>query len=356
MSCITNKAVAVTGIGIVTPQALSFDFLQKDTLLKDIIEKTVTNVPLPEGQNSRELRRLSKLVKMTVSAADQALRMSGKSNEFMGTGVALTHGSTSYLAEFHDLLFSFGADSASPAAFSNGVTNAPLSTVSTMYKLTNGGITCTGLESTGIDILNSGAESVAYNDCDSFLAGASEEYSSIVDSIYRRYGWYNGVTPEHLPDENCTERGYGISEGSAFLVFEPLTSETKKRAIALYWPVTLETLATAPDLVVSGASGGPQDTYELANLRLILEKYHCGVSFTSSVFGNAFALTGVLSALCACACVKNGKNIIPSVVCHPSIRQLTKECAHVSKVLITSTSRDGQSAYGYVCASDIDSW
>jgi 3-oxoacyl-(acyl-carrier-protein) synthase len=352
MSKLDQSFVAITGIGIIAPSLLNFDYITKDRLNSLKKEKVVANVPLPEGQNSRELRRLSKLARMAVGAADQALCMSKKSTGSMGTGVALSHGSTSYLSEFHDLLFNYGPDNASPSAFSNGITNSPLSTISTMYKLTSGGVTYTGLESTGIDMLSYGAEAVVCNEYDSFLAGAAEEYSPLVEHIYSQIGWYKGSCPGFLPWEECTTAGDSISEGSAFLVFEPLTDDSCSRAFALYKPVSIPLQQIKPDLIISCAGGGPQDLYENNLLKRILTAECSDVVFTSSVFGNCFALSGVFSAVLACACIRSKSNIVPRVLYNPDIAQYIHTKETVSSVLITGAARDGQISCGLLCSPE----
>jgi 3-oxoacyl-(acyl-carrier-protein) synthase len=337
-----HQIVAITGIGIVTPSVLSYSDCCEDILKNCIHKKTVESIPLPQGQNARELRRLSKLVKLTASAADQALAMSGADKATMAAGVALTHGSTSFLAEFHDLMFEFGADSASPAAFSNGVTNAPLSTVSTLYKLTSGGITYTGLESSGIDLLNQAAETVGCNEYTSYLAGSAEEYSPIAEKIYQANGWYSGITPPYLPSCKCDAYGLPLSEGSAFVVFEKLTDSNRERALAMYTSLESGNSDKSIDLILSGASGGPQDCFELETIKKNFQNGKKDVAFTSSVFGNCFALNGVLSVILACKCIQANRNIVPNVQLNPSIADQWIQCDNVKNVLVTSSSRDGQ--------------
>jgi len=339
---IKGTTVAITGIGIVTPSVLSYDSCSEDALTNAKYMQTVESIPLPQGQNARELRRLSKLVKLTASAADQALTMAGADKTGMAAGVALTHGSTSFLAEFHDLLFEFGADSASPAAFSNGVTNAPLSTISTLYKLTSGGITFTGLESSGIDLLNQASELVSCNAYASYLAGSAEEYSPIAEKIYQAKGWYNGITPPYMPSCKIDEYGIPLSEGSAFVVFEKLTEANRGRVLATYTSLESDWSDYDIDLIISGASGGPQDRFELEILKTILENKKGDVVFSSTVFGNCFALSGVLSVILACKCIQENRNVVPHAQLHPSIAACHAQCDKVKNVLVTSSSRDGQ--------------
>ncbi len=347
-----RKYVAVTGIGIIAPSVTSFKQITRDSLSSLKREKMIADVPVPEGQNSRELRRLSKLARMAVLASGQALKMSMSPTSEMGIGVALSHGSTSYLAEFHDLMFSFGPDSASPSAFSNGVTNAPLSTISTINKLTGGGITFTGFESAGIDMLNFGAEAVLDGEYESFLAGAAEEYSPIIEQIYHRKKWFSGESPQFLPKNSEDPNGYIISEGSAFLVFEKLTDESIKRALAVYSPIDSGIEEINGDLIISGAGGGPQDFYELELLNNYMQKNRGDIAFTNGLFGNCFALSGVYSAVLACACLHNRCNILPKVKIHPQLDTLIKESVKVSSVIITGAGRDGQSAAGFFCTPD----
>lgn len=339
-----NNTVVITGIGIITPSIQSYADCH-DAVLKNTRHcQTVESIPLPQGQNARELRRLSKLVKLTASAADQALAMSGADRTTMAAGVALTHGSTSFLAEFHDLLFEFGADSASPAAFSNGVTNAPLSTISTLYKLTSGGITFTGLESSGIELLNQAADSVNSNEYTSYLAGSAEEFSPVAEKIYQANGWYNGITPPYLPSCQYDTFGFPLSEGSAFVVFEKLTESNRSRALAAFTALESCNADAQFDLILSGASGGPQDCFELETIKKNLKSGGKDIAFTSSLFGNCFALNGVLSVILACKCIQEHKNIVPNVHLHPSIAAQRVQCDYVRNVLVTSSSRDGQVA------------
>ncbi|HMA64637.1 MAG: beta-ketoacyl synthase N-terminal-like domain-containing protein [Fibrobacterota bacterium] len=347
---IKGTTVAITGIGIVTPSVHSYADCREDVLKNGKILKTIESIPLPQGQNARELRRLSKLVKMAASAADQALTMSGADRTGMAAGVALTHGSTSFLAEFHDLLFEYGADSASPAAFSNGVTNAPLSTISTLYKLTSGGITFTGLESSGIELLNNAAESVYHNEYASYLAGSAEEYSPIAEKIYQARGWYNGITPPYLPSCKSDEYGLTLSEGSAFVVFEKLTESNSARTLATYTSLESGYSEKDIDLILSGASGGPQDSFELETIMINFENGKKDVAFTSSVFGNCFALNGVLSVILACKCIQENRSILPYVQLHPSIKPGYVQCDKVKNVLVTSSSRDGQESHCIISA------
>jgi 3-oxoacyl-(acyl-carrier-protein) synthase len=222
-----------------------------------------------------------------------------------------------------------------------------------MYNLTSGGITYAGLESTGIDMLSYGAESVVCKEYDSFLAGAAEEYSPLVEHIYSQIGWYNGNEPQFLPSEESTAAGYSISEGSAFLVFEPLTDDSCSRALALYKPVSLSDVYDSPDLIISGAGGGPQDLYEKNLLKAILQSKSSDVVFTSRVFGNCFALGGVFSAVLACACLRSKSNIIPQVQYHAEISQYIHKKEMVSSVLITGAARDGQVSCGLFYSPDV---
>jgi hypothetical protein len=348
----SKSFVAVTGIGVITSQAQSFESLIKNKIsIWNKENKEVGSILPPEGLNSKELRRLSKLIRMAVSAADQSLRMANTSTDRMGTGVALTHGSTSYLAEFHDLMFTYGPDSASPSAFSNGVTNAPLSTISTMFKLTAGGVTFTGLESTGIEMLSFGADSILTNEYDAFLAGAAEEYSPVVEHIYSQLGWYNGTSPQFLPCEDTSTAGFGISEGSAFLVLETISEKSLSKAIALYCPVSNKEEIPKADLVLCGAGCGPQDLFEKNELLGIMKSSDPEIGFTNSVFGSCFALSGLLSSVLACACISSRCNLLPYVNISSDLNiQHTKQ--PVSSVLITGAGRDGQVAKGYFCSPE----
>ena len=347
-----SPLTAITGIGILTPTVGSFEMLS-DAKLPLWTEGTceVQSVPLPEGQREREFRRLSKLARMAAYTSDQALRMSRCSTEGMGLGVALTHGSSSYLTEFHDLLFKYGPDGASPGAFSNGVTNAPLSTVSSLYRLTEGGITLIGLEHTGLELLSHAAISLQAQEYSSFLAGAAEEYSSVVAGVYKRLGWYTGGVPEYLPMPDCGS-GFGVSEGSAFAVLEPLTKESRMRALCTFRPVDPDDIICTPDYIISGAGGGPQDRYELEVLKKVVAAGG-DVLFTKQLFGECFALGSLLAAVVACSLLAHGEHGLPSVQVNSELKiSKTGECG---SVLVIAAGRDSQIAAGLFESVDRES-
>ena len=342
-----TSAVAVTGIGILTPRIDKFELFPESYMSSDGRGKReIVDVPVPEGQNVRELRRLSKLARMSVFAADCALRTSSVQIENMGIGVALTHGSTSYLAEFHDLLFAHGPEGVSPGAFSNGITNSPLSTISTLFKLTDGGTTFIGYENAGLDLLAHGAECLKANEYGAYLAGSAEEYSPLVESIYSRLGWYNGSTPEFLPLPGQSS-GFGVSEGSAFLVLEKPGEDNRERTICTYSPIGKLDCDLCPDLIISGAGGGPQDRFELNALIELQRSCSAEIIFSKELFGECFALGGLLSSVLACSIIQHGTNIIHKVKLNPDLAQSRKiENKKSDKVLVLAASRDGQISAG----------
>ena len=119
------------------------------------------DIPLPRGLKPRKARRLCTQSRLALYAADRAWGEAGFDGEPGAVLVAMTHGSTSFLQEFHDYLLDHGPQAASPNAFAGGVAGAPLAAISTHLGLTLGGTTLVGHEASGLELLNMAARLVA---------------------------------------------------------------------------------------------------------------------------------------------------------------------------------------------------
>lgn len=344
--------VAIHGIGVIGPSARSpHDLSSAETA--DAIAKETTQVPPPEGMTARDMRRLARLTRLALYAADQAAQQAGLGDRQAGIYVGLTHGTADYLKEFHDYLFDYGPEMASPNAFSNGVTNAPLGSISLHRKLTDGGVTLVGMETGGMEALHHAATKLHDRTHDLCFVGATEEYSSIVESVYHRVGWYRGGSPAVLPCpcEDGSTTGFGVSEGSVFCVMSRPDERLGGSPPCVFTPIEdCGDLPVAPDLIVCGAGGGPQDCYELEALTRILSGAEAPVPvlFPKSFIGETFAVGPLFSLAVAWDILMNAGRYRPYPV-HGSIAARVAgdyDAKRVSTVLVVSSNREGLTLAG----------
>jgi 3-oxoacyl-(acyl-carrier-protein) synthase len=349
------ETVACTGAGLIIPSGTGIAALRLFVPQFSGTARLITNVPAIEGIARNDVRRMSKLTRYTIFAAHQAMAASACPKDKTGLFVGCTHGSTSLLTEFHDYLFDYGPDMASPNTFSNGVTNAPLSSASAFLKVTGGGTTFLGYENAGSEMLNYCADSIADADYEACCIGASEEFSDIVNGAYGQCGWYSVMPPPYLPfpmDHGDGKTGFGVGEGSAFIVQESLDRIAGRGAkpLCYYTSVDIEEDTLDVDVVVSGAGAGPQDSYELDMLKLLGKRSRGkkpALVFSKPLFGESFALGSALSNCMAIDMVANAAHY-PSFTLHPEINGYfsTEMTTAAQKVLVVSCARNGQVSAG----------
>jgi 3-oxoacyl-(acyl-carrier-protein) synthase len=351
------ETVAVTGAGLIIPSGTGFDALHLPMPQLSGNARLIASVPAIEGVARNDLRRMSKLTRYTIFAAHQAMTACASPIDKAGLFVGLTHGSTSLLAEFHDYLFDYGPDMASPNTFSNGVTNAPLSSVSAFLKVKDGGTTFLGHEDGGSDLLNYCCHSITDGDYQACCAGATEEFSEIVNGAYGQCGWYSLQQPPHLPfpmKNGDGKTGFGVSEGSGFVILESVDRVTCRGAkpLCYYTPVNIESEEMDADVVVSGAGAGPQDSYELDTLKLLGKRIRGkkpALLFSKPMLGESFALGSMLSSCMAIDMITNAAPY-PSFAFHPEIKEYfsAETIVPAQKVLVVSCARNGQVSAGMI--------
>lgn len=353
MTC-RETAVAITGIGIIAPGVTDMTGLaSRCGSTNSAPLKKVDPVPAPPQMNSRELRRMAPLTRLALYASDKAFQCQEPDPEKCGLCIGLTHGSTSFLREFHDFLFDYGPQMASPNAFSNGVTNAPLGAISKNLGITGGGGTLVGFEQSGMLVLDRAARLIHQGVFTSCCAGAAEEYSEIVEGAYRTLHWYNGEKPAYLPfpaEKNSpATKGFLLSEASVFFF---MTSDADARLLpekkcCLFSPVSDPAGFDAPvDLIISGAGAGPQDEYELSALHTILssQKNPPALIFSKPFFGETFAPGSLLSGAIAWDILVNGQ-AYPSFPAHPSLKEKISchpDFTAIKSILVIAAGRDKQ--------------
>lgn len=352
-----RESAAITGIGIITPHVNDLDGLAPwCERVPDKIHKTVENIPLPQGILSRELRRTARLTRMALYAADKAMEAAQLKGRDGGLYIGLSHGSTSLLQEFHDFLFDYGPKMASPNAFSNGVTNAPLGAVSKYLGLTRGGATIVGHEQCGMEVLHAASEALAFSSLDFCCAGAAEEFSPLVETIYGQRNRYGGSPPHQLPSPltgSDNQGSFGMSEASVFMTLCQ-TSYVDKNASLPYCHFTpvddVDQFDRKVDCIISGAGGGPQDRHELDALQSILTRQpgKTPLLFSKPLFGETFGVGPLLSVAIAYDMIVH-KNSYPSFPVHNSLRPYTTEILEnsaIHSVLVIAAARDGRVSAG----------
>jgi len=345
-----TQRVAITGVGLISPSVNSVRDMAAAYAATEgrYPPQTVNDIPAPEAAAPRELRRMARLTRLALYAADTACRNAGViSSPECGIIVGLTHGTSSLLKEFHDYWFDYGPQMASPVAFSNGVTNAPLGAVSKHCGLTAGGMTVVGAENCGMETLGLAARSVIDGDYRYCCAGGAEEYSQLVADAYRNIGWFCREAPPFLPYTGPS-RGFGLSEGSCFFV---TAKEQDVRGKAVFFsPLTsLDELDGDPDVILSGAAGGPQDRFEREAIAAVLArcKSRPHILFSKCFFGETFSAGALFSAAMAWDILANGASY-PAYPLDPDIGYAhpAERVDGAQSVLVISSSRSGETFFG----------
>jgi 3-oxoacyl-(acyl-carrier-protein) synthase len=343
--------IALTGVGVATPRGVGMAAIGPACAAPDrLIPKQVGSLRLPADIKLQEQRRMDAISRLALYAAVQAVDAANVRGRDGALFVGLTHGSTSLLREFHDFLFDYGPELASPSAFSNGVTGAALGTVSKYLNLTLGGTTIVGYESCGLNLLSLVASEVddgVYPFC---VAGAIEEYSPLVEEVYRQIGWYGGKAPACLPMSPSEGSGFGMSEAAVFFTCEGVDRAAGRGC--LFSPVDAVGDFREPvDLIISGAGGGPQDPVELSALRSICaaQKEPVPVLFSKPFFGETFAAGSLLSIALGWDILTNGAGY-PLYRCHPDLAAAAGPGAFlpgtVRNVLVVAADRTGSVSAG----------
>ncbi len=342
-----STPVAIHGLGVIGPSVRSLDSLVSASNGDDSARETM-QVPPPAGMSARDMRRLARLTRLALCAADRAAAQADLGDTQAGIYVALTHGTADYLKEFHDYLFDYGPEMASPNAFSNGVTNAPLGSISLHRKLTQGGVTLVGMETGGMEAFHHAASKLFDRTHDMCLVGATEEYSSIVESVYHRIGWYRGERPQVLPCvwDDGSRTGFGVSEGSVFCVISRPDERLGDSPACVFTPIEKwGDVPVKPDVIVCGAGGGPQDRYELEVLARILSNVEAPtpVLFPKSFLGETFAVGPLFSLAVAWDILVNAARY-PSYPVHQSLASRVADTYapnRVKSVMVVSSNREG---------------
>lgn len=354
-----SSPVALTSVGLITQSVTAIDELaQYCSTIPDTIAKQVETIPPPEGMNARELRRVARLTKLALYAADSAVTKANLKGTNGTLYLGLTHGSTSLLQEFHDYLFNYGPRMASPNAFSNGVTNAPLGAVSKLLGLTHGGATLVGYENNGLEVLHYAVDALEYTGLDFALAGTTEEYSPLIEDAYKAVNRFAGPPPEWLPLPDDSQ-GYSLSEGSVFftLCSNSFIAGNQETPYCLYTPLdSIDQIEQDIDIIISGAGGGAQDAAELDALTRVVSRQSKppAILFSKCFFGETFACGAMLSAAMAWDILVN-KSIYHSFTLHDSLNNNSKvmtDLNNITSILVIAGNRENRLSMGLFADND----
>jgi 3-oxoacyl-(acyl-carrier-protein) synthase len=272
----------------------------------ETILKQIEVIPLPHGMPGGDVRRMARLTRFALFAADAAITGAGaKGDSACGLTVGITHGTTSLLKEFHDYWFDYGPQMASPSAFSNGVTNAPLGAISKHCAIKAGGITVLGEEECGMRAMHYAAESLENGQYRMCCAGGTEEYSELIAKAYQKLGWYGAAKPVSGNAGSLPV----LSEGSCFCVLENCPADICKGRCELKPLSGIDELALNVDLIVSGAGNGPQNIFEIEAVEKILSacRKKPQIILPKVFFGETFSAAGVLSTAVAWDVLMNNR-------------------------------------------------
>ncbi len=348
-----NESVVLGHPGVVAPGAHSIQDIGRSFVSHDSV-LNITTIPAPWGMNPRQLRRLSRSTKCAMYAAQVAYTHAPLTSGDGALFIAMTHGATSFLQEFHDYMFDYGLDMASPNAFSNGVTNASLGAISMMLSMRGGGMSLVGYENAGLEAINHAARAIATRQYPMCLVGGAEEYSPLVVEVYQRFGLFCGrKMPAWLPQPPEPENNSAhipISEGSVFFSVAPVSVSNGDHPRCIYTPIDDPLGLDMPvDVIISGAGGGPQDSGEC----IVLEKQlgrgrKPAVLFSKPYCGELFGVGPLVSVALARDILLNSTPYKPYPL-EPSLQKMAAadiNFSTVRSVLVTAAARDGDISAG----------
>lgn len=218
-----RRAVHITGLGVLIPQAIgNEEFIAyinnpaRAPVIKDM--PRIDEERIAAIISARRIRRMSGYVKLALAAATLALGDSGVGDTaafckdccaILGT----THGGVHYCDEYYRGIIRDGLPAGNPTLFAEGVPNAASAHLSLATGMTGGCQTIIGSRTAGIDALGLAAARIAGGQWNRAIVAAADEYSSVTNSGYARYGL-------HSTDGKSTAGRFVAGWGAAALVLE----------------------------------------------------------------------------------------------------------------------------------------
>lgn len=248
-----SDAVAVTGIGIVSPigsgRAVFWDALREGRSgIRPIegaaaaggfprIGAAVGEFPARELITSPQLRRMDRLSRMAVAAArlamiDAQLDAAALSGERAGIVFGTALGNIEESGGYLDRVYQRGPAAASPMTFPNLVLNAPAGYIAMELGCTGTNFTVAQAEVSGEHAIALGCDVLRSGRADLVLAGGGDQLSAVPMHGYRRAGALAGQHGgrEWSSPYDAARSGVVLGEGVALLALEPLAAARRRGA------------------------------------------------------------------------------------------------------------------------------
>ena len=365
MRALLNRAVAVTGLGVLNPAGIGASAFWEGLMAPPPTApvRRVEGFDPARWLTHRQQRTLDRSAQLAVAAADEALRDAGllahpeagpatpEAHVLDGvdpapTGVALGTGigGVSTLETQMGVLAERGARRVSPFTVPMSMPNAPAAALSMRYGARGPATTVTTACAAGADGIAAGARLVAAGTCDVVLAGGTDV--SLTPTCLAGFSTMRALSPTGTTRPFDARRdGLAAAEAAAVLVLEPLERALRRGAVPyallagaastsdahhLTAPSphgrgalecmrrALHDAGTAPGdlghVNAHGTSTGLNDAAEAEALRTLLGPARVPVTSLKGVTGHAFGAAGAVEAVAVALSIRHA--LIPPTAGH----------------------------------------
>ncbi len=281
-----DRQVVITGVGVVAPSAdasLTDGAQLRDRLscgstspiATTLLRGSVDEASLDALLDPRKARRLSRYVKLTLAAMQQAVRHAGLGDSVDGDRaaaiLATTNGSPSFCFDFYTPVVKQGLHAANPLRFAEGVPNAGAAHLSMMLNFHGPCQTLLGTRTAGLDAIHLARLAIASGKLDRVLICAAEEHHTLVDQTYAACRLCTGDEPE--PAFGNTTGFVTMEAGVAMVLEAEDTARAQGRPIlacidhsgSISWPANLLGDAAQRTAELLARLGHPKQVLTSAN-------------------------------------------------------------------------------------------
>ncbi len=237
----------IAGIGIIYRGGRGIESLKKDFLSGDTpMPKTekingkeynffnIKNDDLKDVKLSRQLRRADKFTKLSLLAANDAIKDSGIELEKFGDASVILstgYGPHSTTFSFLDDILEYGEKSVSPIKFSHSVHNSAVSYISMNLKINGRCLTITDFNAPFYKSLLSAQSMLGNSQTEYVIVGGTDEISQ---------------TMKYISAEKSNKKGHIFGEGSVFFVLTNEKTKTDKNYCSISSPFFIDTAEKLP--------------------------------------------------------------------------------------------------------------
>jgi 3-oxoacyl-[acyl-carrier-protein] synthase II len=204
-----STKIYITGIGMVSSAGSGVaavwkaieDGTSNPGSIGDWTAHRVEDASLENIQDSRQVRRMSRVSQLSFSAAREALRdakleiSTDTPNDHYGIVYGGTHLATAYGRDFAEGFLREEKPMPGPIYFSNGCLNAVSSHISLEYRMTGCNHTVIGGNNVGLHAIGVAARTLREGPCRVILCAASEELTDILVGAYAKFRLLPKMTP-----------------------------------------------------------------------------------------------------------------------------------------------------------------